>query len=77
MDVGDFVNVDAGLYFWMLRLLDFFSFREYIFGVVCCGHTCARGSMLKIGDGYQLRAWRNHYKFYYNSFLFITTYLSS
>ena len=53
MDVGDFVNVDAGLYFWMLSLLDFFSFREYIYGVVCssCGHACARGSMLKIGDG--------------------------
>ena len=54
--------------FWMLSLLDFFSFREYIFGVVCCGHACARGSMLKIGDGYRLRAWHNHYKFYDSPF---------
>ena len=26
--------------------------------------------VLKIGDGYRLRAWRNHYKFYDDPFLF-------
>jgi hypothetical protein len=54
-----------------VKFVGFFSFREC---VVCCGHACARGSVLEIGDaGYELGVVKDKFYAYVSILKFTIT----